>query len=1045
MTTTTPTSSLHAAAPFVADFHIHSHFSRATTPQLTPENLDYWSRLKGIHVMGTGDCIHPGWLAELKQRLQPTGNGLYRLRPEAQRPEVVTTRLADETLQFLLTTEISSIYKKAGRVRKVHTICVLPDFDAADRLQARLEAIGNIRSDGRPILGLDAKHLLEIVLECSPKAYVIPAHIWTPWFSLLGSQSGFDRLEECYDDLASEIFAVETGLSSDPLMNRACSTLDGVRLVSNSDAHSPEKLGREANLFTSTLSYDGIYRALKEDDGFLGTIEFFPQEGKYHYDGHRKCGVCWDPLETLKHRGVCSGCGKPVTRGVMYRVAQLADRPNPEQFLGKQRFWSITPLPELVAELLGQAGTGTQSVRREYLRLLGRLGSEFRILLWAELDELSRLGGERLAEGVRRLRSGEVSIEEGFDGEFGKIRVFRERMGRGSLFATGDAPVAKTHSVEFDIAEFQRRLREDGAVVVEPSDTPSERGLSDEQRSAIEFGEGVCVILAGPGSGKTRTLTERIAWLTGQRGVPPEQILALTFSNKAADEIRHRLDVRGVTIGTFHAIGLAILRDHPDAIGRTREFWIVDDEQRRELIATIAGDKRQAKALQRSLEEVKQGVQAHPTEELARALAAYDEALRAQDAVDLDDLVRLPVELLRREPSVLRAYRARWRWLLIDEYQDLNARQYEFVRGLAGDGNPNLFAIGDPDQAIYGFRGADVRLIQQLTADYPRAQEIRLSRSYRCPGVVLQGAGQVLQKDRVLAGTRERMKIHIQQCATDRSEADWIATRIEQMIGGVRSLSMHSGTSDGATEEGIASFRDFAVLCRASAMFERLAEALGNRGIAYQIVGTEPFYRQEPWLSAISTLRRAAQRGQAVEELASVRQSMQAGASVIEIVRRLLDGRELSELDQRRFARLATPFGADCAGFLRAIVMGQPVDDYDRDVERVSLMTMHASKGLEFQVVFIPGCEEGLIPFERFGKKSTAELAEEERLFYVAMTRTKRHLILSHANKRLYHGQILTPRRSPLLDRVERELLELAKQDLRQVAKDEYEQLSMWQ
>ncbi|MFC1752546.1 endonuclease Q family protein [Thermoproteota archaeon] len=440
---------------FIVDFHIHSHFSRATSKLCTPEHLEYWAKIKGIHVLGTGDCIHPGWLKELKDKLEPARNGLFRLKPEwrlKQYSDLVGGQLFNSNVSplFMLTTEISSIYKKNDCVRKVHNICVFPDFESVDKLQAKLDKIGNIKSDGRPILGLDSKILLEMVLETSELAYLIPAHIWTPWFSVLGSKSGFDTIDDCFEELTPYIFALETGLSSDPPMNRACSFLDKFRLVSNSDAHSPEKLGREANIFNTELSYKGILNALKEDEGFLGTIEFFPQEGKYHYDGHRKCGVCLNPYETITHKGLCPTCGKPVTKGVMYRVAELADRPlsglesttlhgvlaSTDKTLSdlksthgspfKQTFYSITPLPSLLAEIAGVKSVTSKKVKKDYYKCIKTIGSEFEILLGADLNLIREQHSETLAEGIKRLRNGNVFIQEGYDGEFGRVKVFKK-------------------------------------------------------------------------------------------------------------------------------------------------------------------------------------------------------------------------------------------------------------------------------------------------------------------------------------------------------------------------------------------------------------------------------------------------------------------------------------------------------------------------------------------------------------------------------------------------------------------------------------------
>jgi DNA helicase-2/ATP-dependent DNA helicase PcrA len=317
-----------------ADLHIHSRFSRATSSSLTPEQLWLWAQIKGVQVVATGDCIHPGWYAELSEKLSPCGDGFFQLKKEyAAMVEEQVPAACRGPVRFILSTEISDIYKRDGKVRKVHNVLYMPDFATLEKLQAKLEAIGNIRSDGRPILGLDSRDLLEIMLSCNPDAFLIPAHIWTPWFSVLGSKSGFDAIEECYGDLTRYIYALETGLSSDPLMNWRLSRLDNFVLVSNSDAHSPSKLGRESNIFDTDLTYAGILGALRDpqDKGLAGTIEFFPEEGKYHFDGHRKCKTRMHPRDTLKNKGLCPVCGKPVTVGVMARVEELATRAEGEK------------------------------------------------------------------------------------------------------------------------------------------------------------------------------------------------------------------------------------------------------------------------------------------------------------------------------------------------------------------------------------------------------------------------------------------------------------------------------------------------------------------------------------------------------------------------------------------------------------------------------------------------------------------------------------------------------------------------------------------
>ncbi len=405
---------------FIADLHIHSRYSLATSSQLTPEMLDLWGRKKGLTVVGTGDSVHPKWLDELKEKLTPAQNGLFRLKKNLVHNEAARY---GNPIHFMLCSEISCIYKKNGRVRKVHNLIYAPSFSSMAKIQKALGKIGNISSDGRPILGLDSRNLLEIVLCADSDAVLIPAHIWTPWFSVLGSRSGFDSIEECYGDLSDHIFAVETGLSSDPAMNRQCRILNKYALVSNSDAHSPENLGREANLFDTELSYSAIMDSLKsKDKGFIGTVEYFPEEGKYHLDGHRKCDICWEPQETRKHKEICPVCGKKVTVGVLNRVDELAHSSKQGKFSEKQIFHSVTPLKNILSEIL-QVGANSKKVSQYYESLLEKCGPEFNILLDIPIDQM-RKTDSRVADGIERLRSGKVKIKSGYDGVFGSIKVF---------------------------------------------------------------------------------------------------------------------------------------------------------------------------------------------------------------------------------------------------------------------------------------------------------------------------------------------------------------------------------------------------------------------------------------------------------------------------------------------------------------------------------------------------------------------------------------------------------------------------------------------
>ncbi len=450
---------------YVADLHIHSHYSRATSKLLTPEHLDYWARIKGIHVVGSGDLTHPGWLAELQEKLEPAEAGLYRLKQAFRNiPAAHQFPAPDGALRFMLSGEISTIYKKNGRVRKVHNLVCLPDFAAAATLQERLDRIGNISADGRPILGLDAKDLFDLCLNICPQTMFIPAHIWTPWFSVLGANSGFDTLVACYEELTPLLAGVEMGLSTDPAINWMCSFLDDFSLLANSDAHAPEKLGRNANLLTCELSYAGLRDAIvSADERLSGTISLFPQEGKYHFDGHRKCGVCLNPVATLRYGGMCPVCGKPVTVGVANRVAQLADRIDVLQRPKRNPCHNLIPLKEILAELLG-TGPNSKKVARAYQEQICRWGPELAILTDVPLDIVAQEGSALLAEALRRMRSGEVLIREGYDGEYGSIRLFSD--GEMDTFSSRDGRTPlrprtaprRPPLLTFDVGEYRQLL-----------------------------------------------------------------------------------------------------------------------------------------------------------------------------------------------------------------------------------------------------------------------------------------------------------------------------------------------------------------------------------------------------------------------------------------------------------------------------------------------------------------------------------------------------------------------------------------------------------
>ena len=724
----------------IADLHIHSKYSRATSAQCVPEHLDLWARRKGIGLVGTGDFTHPAWRAELADKLERDGDGLYMLKKEFRLPEEIP---GGDTPRFVVTGEISTIYKKDGKVRKVHSLILLPDLAAAEELSRRLEAIGNIRSDGRPILGLDCRDLLEITLEACPEAVFIPAHIWTPHFSVFGAFSGFDSLEDCFGDLTGEIHALETGLSSDPPMNWRLSALDGYQLVSHSDAHSPAKLGREADLLDINPDYDSLHRALCTGEGLLGTLEFFPEEGKYHLDGHRTCGQCLTPVETVAAGGRCPVCGKKLTIGVLHRVEELADRPESFRPQGARDFQSLVPLPEVIAASLG----GSPESKRNtaiYEHLLSRLGTEFYILRDVPAEDIERTAGPCVAEGIRRLRGGQVERTAGYDGVYGKIGLLtdaeREALsGQESLFGIA-APAKKK-------AEETRALSVKKTAGERSQKHTAAAGLNEAQRAAVEADGRAVAVSAGPGTGKTRTLACRIAHLMEDQGVSAGQITAVTFTNRAAEELRQRLEhalggkraLRGLTVGTFHAISL---KNQPGVC-------LLDQSEALALAEEAAGEIMSPEGLLRAVSMAKNSLPVELSEAEQKACEAYQAMLAERGAMDFDDL--LLAELARAEGAPDKDLRP-FTHLLVDEFQDCNPIQYRLLRAWNRAGE-SMFVIGDPDQSIYGFRGGDGACWQRLAKDWPEVCTVRLTENYRSRAEILRCALPVIEKNG--GGSRE--------------------------------------------------------------------------------------------------------------------------------------------------------------------------------------------------------------------------------------------------------------------------------------------------
>ena len=1046
---------------YIGDLHIHSRYSRATSKDCTPEHLDLWARKKGIHILGTGDFTHPAWREELKEKLEPAEDGLYVLKKEYR-----IGGAGDSGIQprFVVTGEISSIYKKGDCVRKVHSLLILPGLEAAETLARRLELIGNIHSDGRPILGIPCRDLLEIMLETAPEAVYVPAHIWTPHFSLFGAFSGFDTIEECFEDLTPHIRVLETGLSSDPPMNWRVAALDRFHLISNSDAHSPGKLGREANLFDIELSYQNLAGAIQEGKGLAGTIEFFPEEGKYHFDGHRKCGLCISPRETAGYGNKCPVCGKKITIGVLNRIEQLADREEGFVLPTGRPFESLVPLPEVIGASMGISAAGKKAAET-YERMTGALGPEFAILREVPVEDIRKAAGPLVAEGIRRLREGKVKRTPGFDGEYGKIGLFSPEdisslEGQMSFFTAEELQLMKKGSGKKQVPEaFDQQIEtekaEEIALRKPESGTETEAiaqrtdSLNQRQRDAVErVGRSVAVI-AGPGAGKTRTLIARLRHLLDERGIAPEEITAVTFTNKAAEEMRARIEDESVVakgrpgrlsenrrgrrtsdiqIGTFHAICSRFLQE------AGLSFVVADESLPMELaektLREFDGKEAPKKFLQ-ELSKEKNGLYGNDAEPDDRKNPCmyqhYQKLLRQAGALDYDDLLLETMHLLEELPEDA-PQRRPFSYLLIDEFQDVNPLQYRLVREWSRGGR-ELFVIGDPDQSIYGFRGCDPKVFSRLEEERPDLVTIRLEENYRCAPSILKAALGVISRNtgqarrmKAMAGYAEHgecipgLPVRMVSAEDERREAIFVAKEITRQIGGIDMLDTDQrGAGENRAVRG---FSDMAVLYRTHRQAALLEKCLRQEGIPYLVAGREDFLQEREARAALYFFRHVLYPNEeAAEALCRRLLGPVLGEGREEGIELLVE-KYRKKVRKSRPVKLLEEWGGDVRpenpdtmkkltdmsvlyptmeSFLQTLSFGE-----DGDVRRnggrkftadaVTLMTLHGSKGLEFPVVFLYGMDRGRFPLEFGG--GDADMEEERRLCYVGMTRAREELIL---------------------------------------------------
>lgn len=1006
---------------FIADLHIHSKFSRATSKNLTPRNLVAWASVKGIDVLATGDFTHPGWMQIVTEQLIAEENGLLRLRDDRALEQELpwfSGNMNAAGIRFLLCTEISSIYKKAGKVRKIHNLVFMPGIDAAMKFNTRLAQVGNLASDGRPILGLDAHDLLEMVLETDPLAYLVPAHIWTPWFSLFGSKSGFDRIEDCFGDLSGEIFALETGLSSDPEMNWMLSALDRFSLISNSDAHSGEKLGREANVFAGEMSFAGIRSALRRENGstrFEGTLEFYPEEGKYHLDGHRKCGVMLEPGETSVHRGLCPVCGKPLTIGVLNRVFALSDRSAPVRPSGHPDYSSLVPLSEVLSEILG-VGPGTKKVQGLYNQLVQDFGSELSILRHVPEEDLRR-SSKILAEAVRRMRSGVVHRHSGYDGEYGRISMFTAQelleFKHGRMLSMAAQPPA--------VAVPGQRWRKTTGEGTIPGQEAVQTA-NEMQMAAILAGPGPVLVLAGPGTGKTQTLMGRVRRLLEQ-GTDPARILILTFTRKAARELKDRLQrlCPGLSAlpkaDTLHALGL--------------EYWtsvmgeapvLLSEESSRRLFAAANPDLR-GKELKTAWNEQslarENGVRI-PGEHTRRYL---DDKVRF-NLVDYTDLLEFWLEHLEIGQCV-----PGYDHVLVDEVQDLSALQLKLVTALCPQAGRGFFAIGDPNQAIYGFRGAVRDVEQRLRNLWPDLKRIRLARNYRSAQQILTLAAHLFpEKETLVAEKPLSASLVLFEAQGAEQEAGWIAGRVRELLGG-------TGHWQADTHEGKSlSPGDIAVLVRFKALIPPIARALEGAGIPVSVPEQESFFVD----ARVELLLRIAGNVLGLPDFldgeipSCPERAVEKGPLAMAVHFGETPPFDALFWKSKPFLDLVKAFQT-CSGWrglLNMVRLETELCAIRARAQKVQVMTMHGAKGLEFEVVFLPGLEEGILPFAGMdmllgkpGDEGGIDLDEERRLFYVGLTRAKSMLFLSHCASRRVFGKTLKLAPSSLVRRLPQDML----------------------
>jgi superfamily I DNA/RNA helicase len=884
-------------------------------------------------------------------------------------------------------------------------------------------------------------------------------------------------------------------------MNWRWSCLDRFNLVSNSDAHSPSRLGREANLLEIAPSFSTLREALLTGNGLQGTIEFFPEEGKYHLDGHRKCEIRLGPSETRRLHGLCPVCDRPVTIGVLHRVVELGDRES--GFIPKdaKSFVRLLPLEEILAEIL-QCGPGARRVQRLQQQLLERWGPELRILRHVPISTIAEANISLLAEAIDRMRKGRILDQAGFDGQYGSISFFREEeraylQGQRRLLSDPvTTPQRPQESKQPSSSDSPQRLlsipKSDPYLGSDSSETPTLTKLNSMQKRAVTHGDSPLMIIAGPGTGKTLTLTHRIAHLLQEGRARPQEVLALTFTHRASQEMKRRLFdllegrpwIQQVRIQTLHAFGHQFLREHRRTFGwPTMPFLANEGVRMRILVEALreecsAINTRSLPSLMDKISLWKQMCVSETTSDslIAQAANAYERKLRQMGALDFDDLLRHPLRLLEEREDIRSETHKAIRYVFVDEYQDLNTLQVSLLKKLYQP-EGHLTVIGDPDQSIYGFRGANTDRFTSFQEDFPGAETLRLEQNYRSTRVIVNAAIEVISQNhlpypRALLSSRKMgLPIFSRVFDSGKAEAIFIAKEISQLLGGTSHWAMHRGESHVSEKTGDISFGDVAILYRLHALSGPVEDALARDGIPYQRYGDRTLLndeilegllaairfsldpcRNDDLLRALSIqtiglseetiegLRRGAEasprtlwenlsepgimNGLDPKEASRVQRQVQFFKNILdesrhsaprEVVRHLIASLRIhipessSNWDPRaeilrQFVASAEGWEEDLGSFQDLWCLQEESDLYDPRSDRVTLLSVHACKGLEFPVVFISGCEDGIFPLTPRGKEDW-DLEEERRLFFVALTRAKDLLYMTRARSRRIWGQ----------------------------------------